>query len=145
MDEPGRSNRPAAMKPHPEPQEPAADPVWDLLSKSPPPQASPRFVADVLRAARLAAATERPWRRWLTMPRVLGGLAAAAAAVTMAILAWPGGRPAPEVAVNPPVSAANEAEPLAELQQLGEEELLLAAAEDLSRFSDAELLVLLGF
>ncbi len=122
--------------------DPGTDPVWELLAKSPPPQAGPMFVHNVVRAARLAAAGGRG--RWWAAPRLLGGIAAAAAAVAIAFLAWQGARPARDLAgVADPAAAA--AESLDDLEELAGEELLLEAAEDLSKFSDAELLVLLGF
>jgi hypothetical protein len=132
------------MKPPTDQRPPEADPLWDLLAQSPPAQASPAFSQNVARAARLAAPAAG--RRWLTFPRLLGGLAAAAAAA-VAFLAWPASDPVGKLASTPAPAAttATPAESFADLQAVAEEELLLAAAENLSQFSDAELLVLLGF
>jgi len=124
-----------------EPREPETDPVWDLLAQSPPPKAGPMFASNVVRTARLEGKPQASWRRWFA-PRPLAGLAAAAAAITLAFIAWPkGGTPDP-IAGNPDTPAS---EPFEDLQDLAEEELLLAAAENLADFSDAELIALLGF
>ena len=122
-----------------EPREPETDPVWDLLAQSPPPKAGPMFASNVVRAARLEGKPQASWRRWFA-PRPLAGLATAAAAITLAFIAWPkGGTGDIADTPDPPV------DPFENLQDLAEEELLLAAAENLADFSDAELIALLGF
>lgn len=118
-----------------EPREPETDPVWDLLAESPPPKAGPVFASKVVRAARLEGTPQAPWRRWLA-PRPLAGLAAAAAAITIAFIAWPKGD-SPDLVSDPA--------DFEDLQAVAEEELLLAAADNLADFSDAELIALLGF
>ena len=125
-----------------EPREPETDPVWDLLAQSPPPKAGPMFVSNVVRAARLAGKPQARWRRWLALRPIAGLAATAAAAITIAFLAWPNPASQPPVAGNDP---AVEAEPFEDLQDLADEELLLAAADHLADFSDAELIALLGF
>jgi hypothetical protein len=123
-----------------EPREPETDPVWDLLAESPPPKAGPMFASNVVRAARLEGAPQAPWRRWFA-PRPLAGLATAAAAITIAFVAWPEGD-------SPDIAGPGDPAPVEDfedLQAVAEEELLLAAADNLADFSDAELIALLGF
>ena len=125
-----------------EPREPETDPVWDLLAQSPPPKAGPMFASNVVRAARLEGRPQASWRRWFA-PRPLAGLAAAAAAITIAFIAWP------DAPTTGPISGADPAPPdlapFEDLQDIAEEEMLLAAVDHLADFSDAELIALLGF
>jgi hypothetical protein len=136
------------MKRPNEPREPAPDPLWDLLARCPPPEAGPGFARDVVRAARLEGPPEPAWRRWVA-PRPIAAFAATAAAAAVAIVLLVG--PKPSTSANPVAGApatpepATAVEPFGELQDLAEEELLLAAADHLGDFSDAELIDLLGF
>jgi hypothetical protein len=118
------------------------DPVWSLLARSPAPRAGGSFVADVLRSVHLAApAPAAWWQRWFS-PWTLGGLASTAAGVALALWLW-----------SPPTGGSAGGGPVAQnhegfsdqQQALAEEEMLVAAADHLSEFSDAELVVLLGF
>jgi hypothetical protein len=117
------------------------DPLWALLARSPAPRAGGRFVDDVLRSVRLADAGPTRWWQRLVSPWALGGLASAAAAVALAL--WLA--PPPVTGSSGGGSLAVENQGLSDLQELAEEEMLVAAADHLSEFSDAELVVLLGF
>ena len=81
------------------------DPVWDLLRQAPRKEASPRFVDDVVRAARLSE-RDTPWWKRMGLPLAVGGLTTAATAAIVALLvfnqpaATPGGT---GVVSNPPV------------------------------------------
>jgi len=114
------------------------DPVWDLLRQAPRKEASPRFVDDVVRAARLAG-QEQPWWKRFALPLSLGGLTTAATAVivAMVIMKQPTSTAPPEVVVTPPT------ESLEVLDDLVRSEALLVAAENPSEFSDAELVSLI--
>ena len=123
--------------PHQSPEE--ADPVWDLLAQAPPPEASPRFVADTLRAARMSA-SRRPWWKRILSPVPATGLTAATAAVVAMVILWqPGADPAGSASVRYDTAQAET------IQEVAETEILLAAADDLSEFSDQELVALIGF
>lgn len=116
------------------------DPVWDLLRQTPRKEASPRFVDDVVRAARLSG-QEKPWWKRFALPLSLGGLttAATAAIIAMAIMKQPTGVTSPEVVVTP------AAESLEVLDDIVRSEALLVAAEYPSEFSDAELVSLIVY
>lgn len=116
------------------------DPVWDLLRQAPRREASPRFVDDVVRAARLAG-QEQPWWKRYALPLSLGGLTTAATAVIVAMLLanQPVSTTSPEVVISPP------AESLEVLDDLVRSEALLIAAENPSKFSDAELVSLIVY
>jgi hypothetical protein len=112
------------------------DAVWALLDRSPAPHASGRFVDDVMRTVRLAGMPREPWWRHLASPLGLGGLAAASTAVVLGLMAWwPRSADSGSVAVSD----------LSELDAVAEEEMIVAAADHLSSFSDAELVTMLGF
>ncbi|MGB1130583.1 MAG: hypothetical protein ACPG4K_11080, partial [Haloferula sp.] len=117
------------------------DPVWDLLRQAPRQEASPRFVDDVVRAARLAGQPQ-PWWKHFALPLSLGGLTAATAAVAIAFLVnqQPDAPAGPEIVVNPPVQTDESLEVLEELLVA---EALLVAAENPSEFTDAELVSLI--
>lgn len=129
--------KPMNRNPHQSPEE--ADPVWDLLDQAPAPEASPRFVADTLRAARISASRPPWWRRILSPAPATGLAAATAAVVTMVILLQSGGDPAGSSVVRYDSTQAET------IQEVVETEILLAAADDLSEFSDQELVALIGF
>jgi len=122
----------------PSPDQLEHDPLWSLLGRSPAPQASGRFVDDVMRALRLAAETPLPWWRRFRSPFAWGGLTTAAAGVVLALLL---GQPHHGV---PGKQAVASTESLADLQTAAEEEMLVSAADHLSEYSDAELVALLG-
>lgn len=115
------------------------DPVWKLLDQSPPANAGPRFVDDTVRAARLAGQEASWWSR-LFAPLPLAGLAAAAACV-IAVISLQNDTPA----ANDGHIAAVDSNAFAEIQEIAETEALLSAVDDLDKFSDLELVSLIGF
>lgn len=115
------------------------DPVWKLLDQAPPATASPRFVNDTVRAARLAGQSAPWWKRLFT-PAPLAGLAAATAAVAIAVIGLPGNTPD---AASP--SALADSSGFAEIQEIAETETLISAVDQLDDFSDVELVSLIGF
>jgi hypothetical protein len=118
------------------------DPVWALLERSPAPRAGGRFVDDVVRSVRLAGGAREPWWRRFVSPFALGGLASAAAAAALALWLWqpPAAGPAGGGSVAVGQEGFSD-----QLQALADEEMLVEAADHLANFSDAELVVLLGF
>lgn len=117
------------------------DPVWDLLRESPAFRPGSRFATDVVRAARLNPPA-KPWWAKVVVPLFTGGALAGAAAVAM--VAWSlRNEPSPgnEVAISQPPAG----ESLADIQEGVETEMLLAAADYLSDYSDDELVSLIGF
>ena len=125
-------------RPHQD-EESGPDPVWELLAHSPPPKADPAFASRVVRAARL---DQSPRERGIGMlaPWALAGLATAVAA---AFLWWPQSKSPEQVTAPPGTEITDEA--FEEIQAVAEEELLLAATEQLADFSNTELITLLGF
>jgi len=116
------------------------DPVWKLLDQSPPATASPRFADDTVRAARLAGEGLSWWSRVLT-PLPLAGLAAAAAACVIAVVSLQNSTPADKDGH----IAALDSNAFATIQEIAETEALLSAVDDLDKFSDVELVSLIGF
>jgi hypothetical protein len=116
------------------------DPVWKLLDQSPPATASPRFTDDTVRAARLAGQGVSWWSRILT-PLPLAGLAAAAAACVIAVFSLQNDTPAGDDGH----LAAVDSNSFAAIQEIAETEALLSAVDDLDKFSDVELVSLIGF
>lgn len=110
------------------------DPVWKLLDQSPRATAGPHFADDTVRAARLAR-PQPPWWSRLLAPLPLSGLAAAAACV-IAVISLQNH--------TPPASSDSAAKAFAEIQEIAETEALLSAVDDLDKFSDMELVSLIG-
>jgi hypothetical protein len=116
------------------------DAVWKLLDQAPPASASPRFADDTVRAARLAG-QDSPWWSRVLAPLPLAGLgAAAAAACVIAVLSLQNDTPASDQRV-----ATIDSNAFAEIQEIAETETLISAVEDLDKFSDVELVSLIGF
>lgn len=116
------------------------DPVWKLLDQSPPATAGPRFVNDTVRAARLAGQGASWWSR-IFAPLPLAGLAAATAACVIAVISLQTDTPS----TNDGHIAAVNSKAFAEIQEIAETEALLSAVDDLDKFSDMELVSLIGF
>lgn len=115
------------------------DAVWKLLDQAPPATASPRFADDTVRAARLTG-QPAPWWKRLLAPAPLAGLAGATAAVVITVLSL--SRTTPDSG-----SQTSSADPagFAEIQEIAETEALISAVDDLDKFSDVELVSLIGF
>jgi hypothetical protein len=115
------------------------DAVWKLLDQAPPATASPRFTDDAVRAARLAGQPATWWKRLLA-PAPLAGLAAATAAVVITVLSL--SRTAPESGFQ---TVSADPAGFSEIQEIAETEALISAVDDLDKFSDVELVSLIGF
>jgi len=115
------------------------DAVWKLLDQAPPAQASPRFVDDTVRAARLLGQSQ-PWWKKLFSPLPLAGLAGATAALAFSIVPLFGPSSLPGTSVT-----TLDSDRAAEIQDIAETETLIAAVDHLDEFSDTELVSLIGF
>jgi hypothetical protein len=128
-------------KPPPHDDSWESDAVWKLLDQAAPMSAGPRFAEDTTRLARLAGQPVAAWWQRLLTPLWLGGMAAAAAAVAITVIALQQTNPTAPVEVA--VGVVNE-EPFAEMQELAETEALSAAVDHLEDFTDSELVCLIG-
>jgi hypothetical protein len=117
------------------------DATWELLGKAAPRKAGGRFADDTLRAVKLLPEAD-PW--W---PKALSFSPWVAIAACAALAAFLFLNPADEVgnAVPTMVNVTDEAEQWVEIEAAAEEEMLAAAADHLDRFSDQELVSLIGF
>ena len=117
------------------------DAVWDLLGKAAPKEASGRFADDTLRAVKLLPEAD-PW--W---PKILSFSPWVAAAACAAFAAFSFLNPPAETKAgrSPVVSLPSEDEQWVEIEEVAEAEMLAAAADHLDRFSDQELVTLIGF
>ena len=116
------------------------DPVWDLVDRAQPPEASPLFSRNVMREIRVLGDYSAPWwKRLLTSKPLIASSIAAAAAV--AILVSVNNESPTGLANEDPAPAVEPA--LASLDEELDQELLIAAAADPSLFSDEQLLALL--
>lgn len=123
------------------------DATWELLGKAAPRKAGGRFADDTLRAVKLLPEAD-PW--W---PKILGfspWVAVAACAALAAFLflkpADVGSSAAPSVVnVSDKADQWVDADQWVEIEAVAKEEMLAAAADHLDRFSDQELVTLIGF
>ena len=118
------------------------DPVWNLVEEAKPREAGPFFARNVMREIRLSEEKAAPWWQRLLSPKpLLAGALGTAAAVAIIATLGPdtGDSPAigqtPETPENTPV--------VQEVDDLLDEELLMAASEDPSAFSDEALVGML--
>jgi hypothetical protein len=116
------------------------DPVWDLLRQSPSLRPGPNFAANTARAARLADAG-KPWWHRLWIPASIGAVLAGATALVAVILTL---ETAP-VTGGPEITRTAPDSTLADLQDNYETEVLLAASDHLARYSDEEIVAMMGF
>lgn len=129
-------------QPEPPKQPLEPDPVWDLIDKAPTQPASAEFVHKTVQMVREQRQRQSWWQRLLASARnrpsaTIAGMAAAAACVVLAVTALqPKDQPAGSVSFDSP-----QAE---EIQEAIATEMLMAAAENPSEFSDQELVALLG-
>ena len=126
------------------------DAVWRLLGKTEPKQASARFSDDVLRAVRLLPEADPFW------PRILkcSSWSAVAACVVLTASIFmdspDSGKVGDASDPNPPQLVRNHAIIAGDakwdrIEDVAEAELLAAAADHLDRFSDQELISMIGF
>jgi hypothetical protein len=117
-----------------------SDEVWTLLDQAIPPIASGRFIDDTLRAARLHGDV-KPWWKRLFAPIPLTAFVGVTAAVTFSVISlFHSGMPA---SVSPYEQASTAQ--AASIQEVAATETLLVAADNLDKFSDKELVSLIGF
>ena len=116
------------------------DTMWDLLGKAAPKEASSRFADDTLRAVKLLPEAD-PW--WPKIVSFTPWAAAAACAVFAALFFMD----APKGSQNSGIAdtAADKEQQWVQIEEVAEAELLVAAADHLDRFSDQELVSLIGF
>lgn len=133
---------PTMQRPFPQDEDSLeSDAVWKLLDEASTVVVSPRFADSVMRAVRLDEAPA-PWWKRFALPLSLGGLTAATAALALTVHAL--FFVAPEVPTQ--VAAVTQAEvSFAGVQEAADSEALVAAADHLDKFSDTELVSLIGF
>jgi hypothetical protein len=115
--------------------------TWELLGKATPRKAGGRFADDTLRVVKLLPEADPWWPRSLNFSPWFALAACAAVAAFLflnAIESGGGGSP-------PVANARDEAEQWVEIEAVAAEEMLAAAADHLERFSDQELVTLVGF
>jgi hypothetical protein len=117
------------------------DPVWDLVDRAQPLEANPLFSRNVMREIRLAEDSAIPWWKRLLASKPLVASSLAAVAAVAILVSVNTNSPATNSGLTG-VEPGQEA-PLAELNEELDQELLMAAAEDPSLFSDEQLLALL--
>lgn len=120
------------------------DPIWDLLRQSPSIQASPQFADRVMRQIRTQDATALGgaaawWQRFFA-PKMLWSCGAAAAIalgsyVAITVVPEPQGA----------VVVQHDVDAFASLEEVANQELLLAATDHLNDFSDTELVSLISY
>jgi hypothetical protein len=116
------------------------DATWELLGKAVPREASSRFADDTVRAVKLLPEAD-PWWSKIFSPSPWIAVAACGALAAFVFLKPP---VEPEV-VNQPAPDVQVEEQWVEIAEVADEELLVAAADHLDRFSDQELVTLIGF
>lgn len=117
------------------------DATWQLLGKAAPRKASGRFADETLRTVKLLPEADPWWPQSLSFAPWIA-LAACAALGAFLFL-----NPS-DSGINgflPLVNVTAEAEQWVEIEAVAEEEMLAAAADHLERFSDQELITLIGF
>ncbi len=116
------------------------DTTWDLLGKAAPKEAGPRFADDTLRAVRLLPEAA-PW--WSNVLRFSPWAAVAACGVFAALFLL--NEPDAGSGDDPKVVSTVFDEQWVQIEEVAEAEMLMAAADHLDRFSDQELVSLIGF
>lgn len=118
------------------------DAVWKLIDQAPARKAGPRFVDDVVRAARLEGPSKPWWHKFLA-PAPLVGITSAAAAITFGLFLLKPVVPSGSMVLQPP--RQQPVESFADVQFASDQEVLLAASDRLGEISDGELVSLLGY
>jgi hypothetical protein len=117
------------------------DATWKLLENAKPIKASGCFADDTLRAVRLLPEADPWWPKALRF----SPWAAVAACAALAMLLFLNETGERVLDTSPVVESSNEANPWIEIEVIAEEEMLAAAADHLDRFSDQDLVMLIGF
>lgn len=117
------------------------DATWELLARAAPKKAGGRFADDTLRTVKLLPEADPWWPKQLSFSPWAALVACTALAVFLFM------NPAEDVksGVSPITVASDESDQWVEIEAAAEEEMLAAAADHLDRFSDQELVTLLGF
>ena len=116
------------------------DATWDLLGKAAAKEAGSRFTDDTLRAVRLLPDAD-PW--WSNVLRFSTWAAVAACGVFAALFLL--NEPNAGSGDDPKVVSTVSDEQWVQIEEVAEAEMLVAAADHLDRFSDQELVSLIGF
>lgn len=140
-------NRQTSQHDHPVKQ----DPVWELIGRSSARPPGPRFVDDVVRQAKLEG-VPAGWlaglrERWFSPVPALALSGMAVAAILAGIFVWtqPVHDGAHDDVAAIVLDPSAKEDRLDHLQEVLETEMLFVAVEHLDEFSDAELVVLIGF
>ena len=117
------------------------DATWELLGKAAPRKAGGRFADNTLRAVKLLPEADPWWPKALSFSPWVAIAACAALGVFFFLNPTDdGGSNAPSIVI-----VTDEADQWVEIEAVAEEEMLAAAADHLDRFSDQELVSLIGF
>ncbi len=117
------------------------DATWELLGKAAPKKAGGRFADDTLRAVKMLPVADPWWQKSLSFSPWVALAACAALAAFLILNPTDDGSNGSSPVVNVP----DEADQWIEIEAVAEEEMLAAAADHLDRFSDQELVTLIGF
>jgi hypothetical protein len=123
------------------------DRIWQLLGRSAPMRPSARFVDDVARAVRILPAPEPFWPRMLKVSTYAAGFACVVLAASI-VLDDPSERNLQQHAADDPASHVGllaQEQKWEQIEVVAKAELLVAAADHLDRFSDLELISIVGF
>lgn len=123
------------------------DATWELLGKAAPSKASGRFADDTVRAVKLLPEADPWWPKQLNFSPWV----ALAACGALAVFLFMNPAEDAKTGVSPLTVVSDESDQWVETDQwveieaVAEEEMLAAAADHLDRFSDQELVTLIGF
>lgn len=123
------------------------DATWEMLGKAVPKKASGRFVDDTLRAVKLLPEADPWWPKSLRFSPLVALAACAALAAFLFLNPTGDGNnvSTPVVNVHDEADQWVESDQWVQIEAVAEEEMLAAAADHLDRFSDQELVSLIGF
>lgn len=116
------------------------DATWDLLGKAAPKEASGRFADDTLRAVKLLPEADSWWPKILSFS---SWVAVAACGFFAALFLL--NEPQTSSGGEANVVSVDQEKQWVQIEEVAEAELLVAAADHLDRFSDQELVSLIGF
>lgn len=115
------------------------DAVWNLLDHASPTVVPQTFTTDTVRLARLLP-EEKPWWSRLFSPAPLAALAGATAAIALGVISLT----PPQHSPNTPTATLLDSPQAVAIQDRADQEILIAAADHLEKFSDPELVRLIG-
>ena len=116
------------------------DATWDLLGKASAREASGHFADDTLRAVKLLSEADSWWPKIISFAPWV----AVAACVVFAVFFLLDGSKPPSAGVIAGTHLDQERQ-WVQIEEVADAELLAAAADHLDRFSDQELVSLVGF